>query len=59
MGNLPAAYVLTKEGTPIGKFDAITDHVKRHQKIQAEPLCILFLEGSRLVLDVLRTQKSL
>ena len=34
MGNLPAAYVLTREGLPIGKFDAISDHLKRNQKVQ-------------------------
>eukprot|EP00434_Breviolum_minutum_P016586 symbB.v1.2.014621.t1/scaffold1072.1/size139929/8 len=34
MGNLPTAYVLTKDGSRIGKFDPITDHVKKNQKIQ-------------------------
>ncbi|CAL1163294.1 unnamed protein product [Cladocopium goreaui] len=34
MGNLPTAYVLTQDGSRIGKFDPITEHLKRNQKIQ-------------------------
>ena len=34
MGNLPTAYVLTQDGSRIGKFDPIMEHLKRNQKIQ-------------------------
>jgi hypothetical protein len=49
MGNLPTAYVLTQDGSRIGKFDPITEHLKRNQKIQVTGRMIGNFLGVQLV----------